>query len=258
VLQDHQIQAIATGLHLQDPAHIMAHLQATLTAPLLLIVMALLTEVVMALLMEVVMALLKEVVMALLMELVKELVQVARMVHHPCHQARATASHQRPQVTLTDHLRQLPQLQVKIMAHPNLHLAATTELLLVDLLAPPVDLLAPLVDLLAPLLDLPLVVEALEMARITPALAIHMARRCKVLQSQLFLTGHLAHLMDHLPLHLVLPTVLLPRALAQTTDLLHLAKVETSDLPPLHQAETTGLLLQLPVQTMDHLLRHQH
>jgi hypothetical protein len=113
----------------------MAHLQATLTAPLLLLmvmahrmeldmdlVMALLMEVVMALLMELVMALLMEEVMALLMEevmallmevvlaLLMKLVQAALMVHLPCHQALATASHQLPQVILMDHLRQLPLL----------------------------------------------------------------------------------------------------------------------------------------------------
>jgi hypothetical protein len=101
----------------------MAHLQATLTAPLLLLmvmdlcmeeVTALLMELVMALLMEVVMDLLMDLVMAHLMEvamaLLMELVQAALMVHLPCHQARATESHQLPQVILMDHLRQLPLL----------------------------------------------------------------------------------------------------------------------------------------------------
>jgi len=63
-------------------------------------------DLVTALLMEEVMALLMEVVLALLMGLV----QAALMVHLPCHQAQATASHQLPQAILMDHLLQLPLL----------------------------------------------------------------------------------------------------------------------------------------------------
>jgi hypothetical protein len=57
------------------------------------------------------------------------------------------------------------------MAHPNLHPAATMELLREVLLAP--------------LLDLPLVVEALVMASISQVQAIHMEYQCKVHQIRL-------------------------------------------------------------------------
>jgi hypothetical protein len=57
------------------------------------------------------------------------------------------------------------------MAHPNLHPAATMELLREVLLAP--------------LLDLPLVVEALVMASISQVQAIHMEYQCKVRQIRL-------------------------------------------------------------------------